>query len=122
MKNIISTILIAVLVMGSSAIALAQEEAKKNKIITAECSVSGVCVMCKERIENAALIRGVKRAEWDKETGILKVIYRSDRVSLDSIQAGIARAGHDTPMFKASPEAYEKLPDCCSYRDGVKKH
>ncbi len=122
MKNILSTIFIAVLTIGFSSSAFAQQKANKKEIVTSECPVSGLCVMCKERIENAALIRGVKLAEWDKESGILKVIYRSDKVSLDSIQAGVARAGHDTPLFKAPDEAYEKLPDCCAYRDGLQKH
>jgi mercuric ion binding protein len=48
---------------------------KKKKVETAEFKVKGVCMMCKERIENAALIKGVKLTEWNKETNMLKVVF-----------------------------------------------
>ncbi len=94
----------------------------KKEIQTEEFKVSGLCAMCKDRIENAALIKGVKLAEWNKDNGNLKVVFRADKISLDSIQVEIAKAGHDTPLHKATEEAYRKLPDCCAYRDGVQKH
>ncbi len=84
--------------------------------------VSGVCGSCKQRIENAALIKGVKWAQWDIESQILTVIYRKDKVTPDAIHQSIALAGHDTDKVKATDEAYKKLPRCCAYRDGVEKH
>ena len=98
----------------------AQEKTKK--IITTEFNVDGVCKMCKERIENAALIKGVKLAEWNKESGKLKVIFNTKKTTLDKIHKSIAAAGHNTSELKGDDEAYKKLPGCCAYRDGVEKH
>lgn len=100
--------------------AMAQEQVKK--IITAEFEVSGVCKMCEKRIEKAALIKGVKFAEWKKETQILKVIYKPQNLSEDDIHNAVAKVGHDTDKVKAADAIYKKLPDCCAYRDGVKVH
>jgi copper chaperone CopZ len=95
---------------------------KLKKIETAEFSVQGVCGMCQERIEKAALIKGVKLVEWDKDTQKVKVIYATKKVEIDDVHKAIAGVGHDTELVKAEDEAYAKLPDCCAYRDGVEVH
>lgn len=95
---------------------------KPPKIKTEEVSVSGVCDMCKKRIEKAALIKGVKLVSWVKETQTLKVIYRPKKVSLDRILQAVADSGHDSEVVKAKSEAYDLLPGCCKYRDGVEVH
>ena len=93
-----------------------------KKIETAEFKVAGVCKMCKKRIGDAALVKGVKLAEWNKDTQTLKVIFRTDRIKEDTIHDLVAKAGHDTEKVKASDENYKTLPDCCAYRDGVEVH
>jgi len=95
---------------------------KAAKAATAEFQVKGICSMCENRIEQAALIPGVRLAEWNQETDVLKVIYAPSKVKLDDIHQSIANAGHDTDKIKAPDEAYAKLPGCCAYRDGVEKH
>jgi mercuric ion binding protein len=95
---------------------------KKKKVETAEFKVKGVCMMCKERIENAALIKGVKLTEWNKETNMLKVVFNPKKTSLETIHSAVAEAGHETEKVKANKEAYSKLPKCCAYNDGVEKH
>ncbi len=84
---------------------------------TATFKVDGVCEMCKERIENAAYIKGVKKAVWDKETKMLTVFYNPKKVTLQKIEESIAKAGHDTENVKASAEAYAKIHGCCEYRE-----
>jgi hypothetical protein len=91
-------------------------------VITAEFKVEGVCGMCKDRIENGALIKGVKKAEWDKETEMLTVIYNPDKVELMDIHKAIAELGHSTDKIKAEEKAYNKLPMCCQYESGAHKH
>lgn len=91
-------------------------------VTTAEFKVEGVCGMCKDRIENGALIKGVKKAEWDKETEMLTVIYNPDKVELIDIHKAIAELGHSTDKVKAEEKAYNKLPMCCQYDDGADKH
>ena len=92
------------------------------EVETAEFKVEGVCGMCKDRIENGALIKGVKKAEWDKETEMLTVIYNPDKVELIDIHKAIAELGHSTDKVKAEEKAYNKLPMCCQYDDGAHKH
>ena len=77
--------------------------------------VSGNCDMCKERIEKAAKIEGVKNATWNQETHILTVAFVPTKTTLDQIQQNIANAGYDTDKFKASDTAYKNLPQCCQY-------
>jgi len=120
MKFFIQLILLGVLGVWISTPALAQK--KDNPIISTEFEVSGVCKMCKNRIENAALIKGTKMAEWDKKTQLLKVVYDSRKTEEMAIHKAVAEHGHDTEKVKASDEAYQKLPDCCAYRDGVEIH
>ena len=93
-----------------------------SKVKTESFEVDGVCGMCKDRIENAALIKGVKLATWDKETQMLKVVYKPGKVSIQEIHEAVAEAGHETKKVKANMDAYNKLPDCCKYKDGAVKH
>ena len=95
---------------------------KLKKVETATYKVAGVCGMCQNRIETAAMMKGVKFASWDKETQILKVIYQTKKVSEETILKAVADAGHDTEKIPASKEAYQKLPGCCQYLDGVEVH
>ncbi len=77
--------------------------------------VAGNCEMCETRIEKAALgVNGVKTADWDKATKLLKVTYNGDLKKKD-IEKAIAAVGHDTPDFKAINEVYAALPECCKY-------
>jgi copper chaperone CopZ len=88
-----------------------------SNIKTDSIWVNGLCNMCKDRIENAALIKGVKKVSWDKKTKILTVIYDSNKTNIDKIQKAIAEAGHDTKKYKAQDEVYKRLPKCCAYRE-----
>jgi Cu(I)/Ag(I) efflux system membrane fusion protein len=93
-----------------------------NKWEEANIYVNGVCDMCKNRIEKAALIKGVKVAEWDKHKKNLFIVYRPDKVNVDDIEKAVAKAGHYTKNHKAKNEVYNSLPGCCKYRSGLKVH
>ena len=88
-----------------------------KEILTDTISVSGICGMCEERIENAALINGVKKVEWTQENHTLVVVYRSDKVTIEEIGAAIAEAGHDNEIIKSTDEQYDDVHSCCKYRD-----
>lgn len=96
--------------------------AKEKKIKTVEFTVAGVCDMCETRIENAALIKGVKLAEWDKKTKKIKVVYVTKKTDVLTIQKSIAGAGYDAGKIKAKEKDYKLLPACCAYRDGLSTH
>lgn len=92
---------------------------KSRDIVTEKVQVSGNCDMCKKRIEAAAYIPGVKRAEWDEHTKELTVTYKTSKANLQNIEQSIANKGYDAGAIKATDEAYESLPSCCAYRNGA---
>jgi len=105
--------LITVVVVLVTTITFAQDKNAKSSI-----EVDGVCLMCKERIEKAAIrTKGVKSAIWNVETHELKVIYDARKTNTDSIQKSVAAVGHDTKDLKATDEAYNSVHPCCKYRD-----
>ena len=95
----------------------------QNKNANASMEVDGVCGMCKERIEKAAIrTKGVKSAVWSIETHELKLIYDENKTDLKTISKNIASVGHDTKEIKATKEQYDSVHPCCRYRDeDVKK-
>lgn len=93
-----------------------------QKPTTAKFKVFGNCPQCKERIELALDVKGVKSAEWNVDTKIIEVVFIADKISLDKIHLLIANCGHDTEKTKAPDNVYLKLPDCCMYRDNDNTH
>ncbi|MCB0476092.1 MAG: cation transporter, partial [Flavobacteriaceae bacterium] len=80
--------------------------------------VDGVCGMCKDRIEAAALqSKGVESADWDLESHQLTVTYDPTEFKFNRLQRQLADVGHDTDKYEAPQEAYDQLHSCCKYRD-----
>lgn len=90
------------------------------QVITEKFPVSGECGMCKNKIESAAKNAGASYALWDEASKELTVKYNSTSSNTAKIQQGIATTGYDTPKFKATDEAYEKLHACCKYERAAK--
>ena len=82
---------------------------------TLEFKVWGNCEMCKETIEKALDVKGVKSAIWNMETKLVKVIYDPAKINELKIHALIAATGYDTEENKGSDSAYKALPECCQY-------
>lgn len=78
--------------------------------------VFGVCGQCKDRIEKAVKIKGVRSGVWDMETGMLSLLYNSSQVSLEKIKNRIVAVGHDLEDRKSVNAVYNALPKCCLYR------
>jgi len=91
-----------------SATSFAQTKTEKIK-------VAGECGTCKKKIETAAKKAGASYANWNADTKQLVVKYTSSSSNTAKIEKSIASAGYDTPDFKATDEAYNKLDDCCKY-------
>lgn len=106
MKKLIT---MAVAVLSISA-AVAQDGSK-----TETFKVYGNCGMCEKRIEKAAKIEGVTKADWSEETTMITVVFDPEKTSLEKIHKAIAAVGHDTDKEKASGDVYKKLPGCCKY-------
>jgi Cu(I)/Ag(I) efflux system membrane fusion protein len=71
--------------------------------------------MCKETIENALDVKGIKSADWNMETKKIKVIFDSEKITEVKIHQLIAASGYDTEDAKGNDKAYKELPDCCQY-------
>ena len=117
--------LIAILVLIVSATTSAQmTDHSKMKMSKTETSatktesikVSGNCETCKARIEKAAKVDGVSKADWSTKTKVLTLTYDPSKVKTDDIQKKLAAVGHDTQKYKATAAAYNALPGCCKYR------
>lgn len=92
--------------------------AAQNKVETIEFGVAGICGMCKERIENALDVKGIKFAEYNQETHQCKVVYRTDKITEEEIHDLLNEVGHDTGKSKATDEQYARVHKCCRYREG----
>ena len=103
------------------AFATNQIKAQSN-VITDTISVQGNCGECRERIEDAAFIKGVKSASWNKEKDLLTVIYNAEKTSLEKISLAVANIGHDTRLHTGNEKKYKKLPSCCAYRTNACSH
>ena len=82
---------------------------------TTTFKVSGNCSSCKKHIETAAHIAGVTKADWNKDTKVLTLVYDPAKVTPDDVQKRIAAVGYDTPKFRGDDKAYGKLDECCQY-------
>jgi periplasmic mercuric ion binding protein len=124
MKSIMSILsLVAVFVISSCSSSQQSTASSDAGLKTESFKVTGVCGMCKRRIETAAFgVNGVKSAQWSADKQALTVSYNAKKASPDAIQKRVAAAGHDTEKIKAEDKAYGNLPDCCKYRDGVEVH
>ena len=128
MKSLMSILSLVAVTLLSYCASAQQSSASKNtssssSLVIDTIKVTGVCGMCKRRIETAVYgVKGVKNAAWDSKKQALTVSYDSKKATNEAIQNRIAAAGHDTERVKADDKAYGKLPDCCRYRDGVEVH
>jgi len=82
---------------------------------TETINASGNCDLCKARIEKAAKIDGVTKADWNSKSKILSVTFDPLIINMDQISKKVAAAGHDIGKLKASDKAYASLPGCCKY-------
>jgi Cation transport ATPase len=110
--------LVAVLAVIVSATSFAQthNHSKMSATKTETFKVGGNCESCKDRIEKAAKIEGVSKAEWNQKTKIFTLAYDPSKVRSIDVQKKIADAGHDTPTYRAEAKVYNALPGCCKYR------
>lgn len=124
MKNLkIAFIAVITLLLGSNVMAQMSDHSKmdasKKEGVSSKTEmikISGNCESCKSRIEKAAKVEGVSKADWNEKTKMLTLVYNPSKVKSDDVQKKIAAVGHDTPKFKADVKIYNALPGCCKYR------
>lgn len=113
----VKIIIIALLAtaLGSNSYSQTHDHSKMTSAKTEMLKVSGNCEMCKARIEKAAKVEGVSKAEWVNKTKMLSVTFDPTKTNVDLIGKKIAEAGHDNAKFKATEKTYSALPGCCHY-------
>ncbi len=110
MKKLILTAAFTLVILGTYA-----QDQKSTKTDTFK--VSGNCGMCEKRIEIAASeVKGVVKADWDADKGIMILTYNPAETTIEIVQKAIAAVGHDTEKTKADDKVYTKLPGCCKYQ------
>ena len=117
MNRYYSVIFAMLLIMCSNSLT-----AGTRDVVSEHYSVNGVCGQCKERIESAAYIRGVKYANWNIDTHLITLKYDTTKASFRQILQHIAKAGHDSEYYLAEDKDYDRVAPCCKYRSGLKKH
>ena len=120
------TVFTLVLIGLFSTVTARTQDAKLNirnfepAVRKASFKVHGECTACKERIESALKVEGIKKARWDVASKMLHVQYVRNEIITGEykLQQLVAAAGHDTHKVAASDETYEALPACCRYERG----
>lgn len=88
----------------------------KNESITETFKVYGNCGMCEKTIEGSLKgVKGIEKADWNKDTKMMEVVYHTHDISLDEIKKKIAAVGYDTEEYRATDKAYNNLAGCCHY-------
>jgi outer membrane cobalamin receptor len=95
----------------------AKDDADLQGDTTITLKVHGVCVMCKQRIESALKVKGIRNSKWDMSTHMLTVTYDQAAWKETDIHSKMAAIGHDTELKKAKDATYKELPECCHYRE-----
>lgn len=96
-------------------------QAQVRNAKTATVTISGNCGMCKKTIEQAALVKGVAMADWNKDTQRATITYDSTRTDADAILKRIAHAGYDNERYLTTDAAHAALHGCCRYERTLKK-
>lgn len=79
---------------------------------------SAICEMCKDNIErDLAFEKGVKEANLNVETKVLRVVYNEKKTDPQTIRERVAMVGYHADTVARNPKAYEKLDWCC--KDGA---
>lgn len=110
---------VIIFLFGAIAVFAACESNSQDSVAgkNAEFHVRGNCVMCQERIEQTAVsVEGVKKAEWDVKTSLMKVVFDSTKTESLAIQKAIAATGHGTEQVQMNQTAHDQLPDCCKVK------
>jgi mercuric ion binding protein len=110
-------LLLAIVLLGAFGMTISGQTTVKTSTQqkTETFKVWGKCDMCKARIEKTVKAEGATSATWDKKTQLIAVTYDPAKTNVESLSKKLAAIGHDTEKFKATDEAYSKLPGCCHY-------
>ncbi len=102
-------------ILAIAAISFSFNFPDSQSFVIEKFTVYGNCNMCKERIEKALKVKGVRFASWDKDTKVVTVKFNPKTITLEQLHQLVADVGHDTDLVKAKDEVYNNLHACCMY-------
>lgn len=120
MKNVKIGLLCAAILFGMNAnsstttqdiaiLSIADSETETFKVY-------GNCGMCEKTIEGSLKdVKGVEKADWNKETKMMEVTFNPKKITLMEIKEKIAGVGYDMDDVRSTKDTYESLPGCCQY-------
>jgi copper chaperone CopZ len=111
MKNSISKIMVAIVMLFAFSISTAQIKNATTETV----KIYGNCGMCEKTIEKAGNLTKVATVDWNKETMMATLTYDATKTNQDEILKRIALAGYDSDKFLAPDDVYENLHGCCKY-------
>ncbi|MCX6337642.1 MAG: heavy-metal-associated domain-containing protein, partial [Bacteroidetes bacterium] len=98
------------LVFTGFSIRLLAQDKNETPFTIISFKVFGACEQCKDRIETALKIKGVKSADWNVDKKQLALEYNPAIISLEKIENKIVALGHDLVNKKAKNVIYKALP------------
>ncbi len=113
MKSKLVMLVVAVILFSNGLMAQPKNITASSTTVTFK--VWGNCESCKDRIEKAAGVNGVEKADWNIQTKMLTLSFNPSTVTSAQVQKKIAAVGHDTELFRADDKVYDGLPSCCKY-------
>ena len=81
----------AIIAVTTSVFTFAQTPSPMASDKTETIKVSGKCEMCKSKIEKAAKIDGVSKAEWNKDTKVLTLAYNPSKLQVMQYKKALQR-------------------------------
>ena len=111
MKKIIFT---AILAFFAVAIANAQEQSVPEEQ-TVQISLPKYCCSESDALieKTLAYEKGVESFQLNPITKSVLVTFKTKKTNQMKIEKALAKAGFETPNFKANERAVAKLPNCC---------
>ena len=121
-KSILSATVLSIVMLTTNAVG-AVLKIENSTIIskhddkkTDSFKVYGNCGMCEKTIEGSLKgVKGIEKADWNKDTKMMEVVYHTHDISLDEIKKKIAAVGYDTEEHRATDKVYNNLAGCCQY-------
>ncbi len=78
------------------------------------CDHCKKCESCGQKIEHDLVyVKGIKRATFNESDTSITVMYKTSKITVETIREEIALLGFDADDIPADPDAYEKLDGCC---------
>ncbi len=85
-----------------------------SKSEKATIKTSGVCGMCKEKIEMTLnAIPGVEKSYYNLANAMVTVKFDASKINADALRKSISEAGYDADAVMAIKSVHDALPKCC---------